>query len=276
MAIARRQRMAAIGDNCIDIYLAIDQQAVGGNAVNVAVHWARMGLASEYLGAVGTDEGGSMVRHTLDALGVSTHGLRARAGKTGVTQIAITDTGDRMLAYEDFGVSGSYEPSDDDLASLAGCAWAHGVTLPRFRSITRRLLAYEVRMSYDFSTRHETEGLAGLEVAFYSLDHPDEAAAIELAMAARAGGARIAVIMRGAFGSVGLDDTSLVVVPAQLIEPIDTCGAGDAYIASFTAAYARNQPLRGCMSVATDAAAATCMYVGAWRQPLRPAGVHIS
>lgn len=46
-------RFAAVGDNCIDRYLApVGDCLVGGNAVNVAVQLARLGRRASYFGTV--------------------------------------------------------------------------------------------------------------------------------------------------------------------------------------------------------------------------------
>ena len=55
----RSCRFAAIGDNCIDRYLPLNQAAVGGNAVNVAVQLALLGQDCGYFGAVGCVAGGT-------------------------------------------------------------------------------------------------------------------------------------------------------------------------------------------------------------------------
>ena len=46
-------KLIALGDNVIDAYRNTGEHFPGGNAVNVAVHAARLGAQAEYLGAFG-------------------------------------------------------------------------------------------------------------------------------------------------------------------------------------------------------------------------------
>jgi fructoselysine 6-kinase len=259
-------RFAAIGDNCIDVYAALDQGAFGGNALNVAVRWALLGTASEYLGAVGSDAAGARIREALTAQGVSTAHLHTVPEKTGITWLALNAHGERLIVEEHLGSSASYAPTDHDLAAIADCAWVHCVSLARFRDTIRRLAALRRPVSYDFSTRHETVDLTGIEIAFFSLDTPHDQAARSLAEAARAGGAPIAIVTRGQWGSLGLCDDGMFAVPAVPVTPLDTCGAGDAYIAAFTHAYTQHLGVHACMSAATEAGAAACAHHGGWPQ----------
>lgn len=62
-------RILGLGDNTVDTYVDAGVQYPGGNAVNVAVMTARMGAETGYLGCVGEDEGGALVRSALVAEG---------------------------------------------------------------------------------------------------------------------------------------------------------------------------------------------------------------
>jgi fructoselysine 6-kinase len=260
-----RPKLATIGDCCIDEYREIGTRAVGGNAVNVAVNWARAGLAGAYLGAVGPDADGRLVRERLAQAGVDVSRVVTLPGNTGVTGIDLVD-GERHFD-EDLGVAVDYRPSDADLDAIAGVALAHCATLTDFRAAVRGLTRRGVRVAYDFSTRHELDDLDGVEVAFYSWETEPDAGAYEVLRRAVAGGAATAVVTCGRHGSLGVADGEIQFVAAHEIEPVDSCGAGDSYIAAFLAAHLRGEPLRVCMEAGTAAAAATCLYVGAWPQP---------
>ena len=49
-------KLIALGDNCVDVYRNKGEVHPGGNAVNVAVHAARCGAESEYIGNLADDE----------------------------------------------------------------------------------------------------------------------------------------------------------------------------------------------------------------------------
>lgn len=257
----------SIGDCCIDVYTGEGVSAVGGNALNVAAAWAAAGIDSWYLGAVGDDPHGERVLETVKATGVNTSLVRRLPGATGVTEIELLPDGDRVLVAEDFGVSAGYRPSAAELAALPSIGWAHCATLgDGFRDVVATLGGL-APVSYDFSTRHELDDLAGLEVAFYSL-HGSAESARELGARAIAGGATVAVVTQGAAGSVAVHAGGVVQQPALTSSARDTCGAGDSYAAAFVRARVQGAELAECMRMATMAAAGTCGMLGAWPQPL--------
>lgn len=49
-------KLIALGDNCVDVYCNKNEVHPGGNAVNVAVHAARCGAQSEYIGNLADDD----------------------------------------------------------------------------------------------------------------------------------------------------------------------------------------------------------------------------
>ena len=110
--------VAGVGDNCIDRYLALGKSTVGGNAVNVAVHLARLGLGAAYFGAVGDDPDGRRVLAALGDNGVATGRVHVRRGLTAYTDIAFGEGGERIIAFEEFGVCAGYRPTDAEIAML--------------------------------------------------------------------------------------------------------------------------------------------------------------
>lgn len=260
------ERLVALGDNCVDHYRALGIRAAGGNAVNVAVNWARAGLRSAYMGAVGPDPDGELLRAEIAAQGVDVSHVRTMDGPTGLTLIDLTEDGERVLAHEDFGVTAQYRPDAADLDFAAGAAIAHGSTITDFRAAAAGLAARGVRVSYDFSTRHELHELSDLEVAFYSWEAAADDGAKVLLARALDGGARIAVVTCGRHGSLAGDGGEVVFVPAQRVPVVDTLGAGDSYIAAFLAALVEGRALIECAARGTEAAAECCQRFGGFPQ----------
>ena len=269
MALGLR-RVATIGDNCIDFYVPpIGLAGVGGQALNVAVYWRRLGLVSEYLGAVGDDEDGATVMRALQAAGVIADRVRVLPGNTGLTRFAISPEGEREIVYEDLGVCAGYAPSVEDLDHLTGTEYVHCAQLSDPRSPARYLSRRGVRVSYDFSVVTETEGLEAFDTVFYGIDSgPDESEAVGVATRAVAGGARLAVVTRGRFGSLAFDGGSVLRAEAVPVDPVDTCGAGDSFAATFLAARLDGAPLESCLRDASAAASQAVLHLGAWSQDL--------
>ena len=65
-------KVAAVGDNCVDVYEKEGKQYPGGNPVNVAVYLKRMGVDASYTGVVGTDECGKTMIEALNGKDVDT------------------------------------------------------------------------------------------------------------------------------------------------------------------------------------------------------------
>ncbi len=164
-------RFAAVGDNCVDRFQApINQSLIGGNAVNVAVQLARLGHSSFYFGAVGKDVDGERTTRALKDNGVETSCLQLRPGNTAYTNIEQTASGDRIIAYEDFGTCAGYRPSEEDIAVLKTMDHVHLGWLDDAGELRRRLSSEGVSLSQDISVNANPEnlGVAGLTVAFAS------------------------------------------------------------------------------------------------------------
>ena len=191
-------QLVAIGDNCLDVYLTKGFMTVGGNALNVAVHWHNSGRAARYLGAVGDDEAGRIVLAEIAAAGLPAADVEIRDGDTAVTLLA-DRLGDRTFLLEAFGVGEDFLPEPRHEASIAAADWVHLGTNAN-RDLVRRLAADGVRFSVDVSTAHDTLPLEGVALVFAS--GPDDAAmpVAPILSRLRAAGARQIVLTRGASG----------------------------------------------------------------------------
>jgi len=65
----KKIKIAAVGDNCIDLYVNTGEFYPGGNAVNVAVYVKRMNGDSSYTGVVGNDDYGKFMIASLNKKG---------------------------------------------------------------------------------------------------------------------------------------------------------------------------------------------------------------
>jgi len=254
-----------IGDNTIDRYLGADTHVlVGGNALNVGAQLALHGLPSAYAGAIADDDNGRLVRAALERSGLRADGLVVAPGRTAVTDIRVTDAGDRVFEREEFGVTADYSPDDAVVAAAAAAEWVHIGMLPEAAEAVRRLRAADprVRVSQDCAV---SRGYAGLDVAFGSVGE-DVDAGRALARSAREGGAALAVVTLGARGSLAWDGTRWWHQDAAPLSPVDTTGAGDSFIAGFISAYARGAQIGEALSRGAEWAAATCLHRGGWPQ----------
>ena len=75
-------KLIALGDNVIDYYHNTQECFPGGNAVNVAVHAARLGAQAEYLGSLGDDNMAHIVEKALQENGVDISHCPVLQGRT--------------------------------------------------------------------------------------------------------------------------------------------------------------------------------------------------
>jgi fructoselysine 6-kinase len=264
----KRLRIAAVGDNCIDKFLPpIGEALVGGNAVNVAVQLARLGHDASYFGAVGPDVDGQRTRRALIENGVGVSHLQERPGKTAHTDIEVLPSGERVFLFEDFGVCAGYRPSEADLAALNGMDHVHIGWLDDGGRLRRALAATGVSVSQDVSVNADpiNLGIEGLTIAFGSAGEDDEAveAMIDRFLSA---GVRVAVVTRGAKGSVAATSEARAEAGIRHVDVIDTTGAGDSFIAGFLSVYIGGGSLQAAVEAGRDRAALACSHVGGFPQ----------
>ncbi len=249
--------LVTVGDNCLDVYLTHDLLAVGGNALNVAVQWRRSGGTARYLGAVGDDREGVIVCEEVVAAGLAAEDLETRPGQTGVTLMS-HESGDRSFLLEDLGVGERYVPPQQRYDELVASDWIHLGTNSD-PALVQRLAEDRVRFSVDISTVHGAVPLRGVPLVFASgPDAPGEPVEPML-RALLAAGAHRAVVTCGARGAFFADATTTVHEPAAPVEVLDTCGAGDSFIAAFLASYCvGSDDAPAALRRAAAAAAETC------------------
>ncbi|CAH2399925.1 PfkB family carbohydrate kinase [Mesorhizobium ventifaucium] len=261
--------LVAVGDNCLDVYLMSGLLTVGGNALNVAAQWQRSGRPARYFGAVGEDAEGEMVLAELAAVGLSSNDVERRPGDTALTLLR-EEFGERNFLLECLGVGENYMPAPEHYAHIAAADWVHLGTNAN-KELVRLLVADKVPFSVDVSTAHLVLPLDGVPLVFASgpdtIDTPVE----PLLAAISAAGARQVVLTCGRRGSYFDDGASIVHAAATPIDVVDTCGAGDSFIATFLTGF-RCDRLSGAEALhrASVAAAETCTHIGGFPQQPRP------
>jgi fructoselysine 6-kinase len=266
--------IATVGDNCIDRYLPpIGRSAVGGNAVNVAVHLAQMGHRVGYFGAVGEDAPGLRIVRCLQAKGIDVGHLRVVAGQeTAYTDIGVDAAGDRIMLFEAFGACREYRPSPGECDLLRAMRHVHLGWLADGGALKRLLVAAGVGVSQDLSVNahgHPVDfGAAELSLAFASA--PSREAARAVIVRCLAEGAKAAVVTCGPLGSMASDGREIVEAEVRPVGVVDTLGAGDTFIAACLATRLLGGSLAACLEAGRAAAAATCTHLGGFPQTLEP------
>jgi len=274
------RRITVIGDNCVDRYTKPNEAIYpGGNAVNAAMHLSRLGHKVRYAGRVGDDADGEWLLRILNRVGVDTSLVETVPGKSGVTVIELVD-GERKFVEEIVGVQSPLTFSQyliDEIAyessfivTTAFTAYEGG---PRQHQpeLAKELWFLEqsgVPVAMDFSTNLDDSLMRELgpmlEAAFVSAPDTSDEDALELARSLQALGPRILILTRGSGGSIAVKGSEVYQRKAEAIQPVDTLGAGDSFLAGFVSTLAEYKPLETCLEQATRIATEVCMHFGSY------------
>lgn len=261
-------KIAAMGDNVVDCYLTRAEMYPGGNCLNVAIHVSRFGGQSAYLGAIGADEAGNLIHGALKAERVNVTRLRRLDGPTAYCLIGHSN-GERTFLDFDLGVS-MFTPAQGDLDFLSGYQAVH---IGQSSGLDSWVVAASSKalVSYDFSTRREPEHRRKVGrhcfLASVSGDGLSDAETQAVASDLLDLGSRWVLVTRGRAGAVLHNASHSFYVRAQLIDPVDTLGAGDTFIARTLFGLLKGETPADVLGHAAEAAALTCLHYGAVGYP---------
>jgi fructoselysine 6-kinase len=259
--------LLSVGDNVVDRYPQYGTFYPGGNAVNVAVHARRLGLASAYLGAIGTDRAGQALVDALHNERVDTSRTRIVDGSNAFAVVEVID-GNRVFRDGDLGVS-MFELSQSDLMAAASYDIVHTGECSGVEDQLNELARAGVRLSYDFSERpwsYVEQFAPRVDIATWSSPTGDVDDAIKAAERLRSLGPSIAAVTLGPAGAVLAQDI-VIHHPAPTGQILDTLGAGDAFISRLLAGVIQGEPMADVLASATAYATAACASFGAFGYP---------
>ncbi len=263
-------KLAAVGSNCVDYYGNLEGGKIypGGGPVNMAVYTVRMGGKASYIGPVGNDEYGELLRRAIADKGVDISHLSIRNGRTAVSQVSLID-GERVFGDYDEGVLADYMLSDEELAficthDVVACdLW--GKVESQFQELKRR----GIMTAFDCATRPDDEAaqtaMPDTDVLFFSSEGGDSAALRMQMREYHSRGPHLVVAMLGENGSLCYDGThfhSFGIIPCENL--VDSMGAGDSYIAGFLFGLVEGLSLEDCMRKGAANATETLGYFGSW------------
>lgn len=262
-------RLVTVGDNITDCYPDAGLMFPGGNCANVAVHAARAGAASAYIGVVGRDSRGEQLRKAMTTEGVDLSQMRTQSGRTGFATILHVD-GERTFGPYDRGVA-RFDLAPSDLEFVTGFDIAHSSYSARLEN-DLAAVAERVPLSFDFDAHTAdsyAEALIGYVThAFFSAAHLTETEAEDVLYWACSNGARTALATRGAGGALFHDGKKVTRQRAERAHVEDTLGAGDAFIGYALTGVMSGASPSNFLPRAARAAGAVCSVLGAFGHPV--------
>lgn len=272
----------------LDLHGGMPAQAPGGSACNVIAGCANLGVSAAFIGCIGDDDLGEFMRMTLAVQAVDAR-LVLRAGVPTGRVLAMV-TGDAQRTFRTcLGAAATLSAADVSPAAFSGTRFVVMEGYSCYDHALVRAIASAAReagsaLVLDFAA-HEVvranralfaellaAGLVGGAVL-----NQDEAAAWsggdpEAAFAEIAPLAGFTALKLGAAGAMLARGIERIRVPGTPAKPIDTNGAGDAWLAGLLAGFVRGVPLTVAGELASRAGAAAVEVVGAqvprprWRE----------
>jgi ribokinase len=264
-----------------DTVLAPGYVAVpGGKGANQAVAAARDGARVRMVGRVGRDAFARLALDSLEGAGVDTAGVAQADAPTGCAAIGVDRAGENQIIVASGANAQVGDDQVDDAAlgpettlvlQMEVAANANAALIRRARRKHARIvlnlapfsgLPDDALRAVDVVAVNGGEAArlaASLGIADGEVDGDDVALAASLA--ARLG---VAVVLTcGGRGAVAASRDGVWTVDALPIAPVDTTGAGDAFVGVLAAALDRGQALEDALHRASVAAGLACLTLGA-------------
>jgi ribokinase len=286
MTEGHRPRIAVVGSNMVDLITYVDRMPIkgetveapsfamghGGKGANQAVAAARLGASVVMVTAVGDDMFADATIRNLEAVGIDTSHVRRVKGKpSGVAPIMVEPNGENSILIVK-GANADLSPADIDRAAedlktcdlillqlevpletvYAAIAFGkrHGVkTVLNPAPATAALDVDRIR-DVTFFIPNETELaiLTGMPVD----DESSVAAAARSLIDKGFGTVIVTLGSRGALLTTPAEVRRIDPVP---VTPVDTTGAGDAFVGSFARFFTGGAPLEAALKQAARYAA---------------------
>jgi sugar/nucleoside kinase (ribokinase family) len=244
--------------------------AAGGQIASMLAACSGLGLRAGYLGPLGNDDNGRLIRAELERRGVDLAHVVVRDAPARFAIILVDEsTGERtVLWHRDAGLDiaeGEIDPAVltarvlhvDDVDEQAAIRTARAATA---RGVT-------VTSDLDRVTDHTAQLVASVSIPIFAEHVPptltgerDPERALRKLRSKHRG---LLCVTLGTAGSMALDGDRVVHVPAFKVHAVDTTGAGDVFRAGFVYALLAGMSTLDVLKFANAAAAVSCTRLGA-------------
>lgn len=257
-------QILTVGDNVVDCYPDLGVMFPGGNAVNVAVHARRCGVPAGYLGVVGADAAGELVRRSLQDEDVDSTLLLTEPGPNAYAVVRVVD-GNRVFESGEIGVS-RIPLGERDYAAMGRADLVHTGECSMVEDDLSHIADAAAVLSFDFSERPWDYVRAYARYADVAVVSAKEGAEDPAGLAARVAalGPRTVAVTQGSHGATLLVENQILRAPAGHGPVVDTLGAGDAFIARLLVGIVRGERPEDVLPAATSYATGTCATHGAF------------
>jgi len=258
------------------------QPRVGGSAANTARALGILGVPVRVAASLGNDEAADVIRHELERCHVDDSFILAAGQPTPQTIVLVRSNGDRHFLHHKGCSETAFHTGLQFTPGLtAGIRHLHLASLfvvsnlrNQAASILRGARAAGLTTSLDTCWDPQGEWMPVLSGCLPELDvlfmNEDEAAQIcagnslpETARQILASGPSLLVIKQGSKGCRIFTQAAETICPPYDVQPRDTTGAGDCFVAGFLAAYLEGAPPERAGLMGNAAGALSVQQIGA-------------
>jgi 2-dehydro-3-deoxygluconokinase len=262
---------------------------IGGAESNVAIALSRLGTPATWVGRVGADPLGERILRELRAEGVDARAVVDPAAPTGLmVKESRTPTSTRVLYYRAASAGSRVSPEDIAAADIpsAGLLHVSGITPALSESAAAAVdvaidVAVAAGIPVSFDVNHRASLWAGRDasavyrriaarstIVFAGDDEArllvEGATPAMLARNIAELGPSQVIIKLGPDGCLALIDGVEHERGAIRITPVDTVGAGDAFVAGYLAELLAGLPVAERLTTAVKTGAFACLNTGDW------------
>lgn len=228
----------------------------GGKGANQACAAAALGARVQFIGSLGDDGNGEVLRSSFSRHGVGTSFVGRSQLPTGTALIAVEDSGENMIVVA---------PGANSQISLAGISWDGFDVVVAQMEISPETVLEAARSAKKFIlnaapiSEISDELLNECDVVIVN---ETEAESINLNRVP------FSVVTYGKHGAACFEmGTEIVRAAAPRVEAIDTVGAGDTFVAAYALRYALGESPSECLHYAVVAGALATLSPGAQEAP---------
>jgi sugar/nucleoside kinase (ribokinase family) len=252
-------------------------RSAGGAASNTTVGCAHLGIRSAFIGCIGRDEFGAFYYQALVDQHCEPRLIEHPTAPTGRVLAMVTPDAQRTMRTC-LGAAASLDPAAirADLFRGAKVVMLEGYTLFNHdltRAIAKAAKEAGCLLALDFASvevvRFNRDVIAELlngqvDIVFANEDEATAwlPAGPEAALEDLAGRVSIAAVKLGKNGALIARGAERIKVAAEMVEAIDTTGAGDCWAAGFLAGWLRGLPLAQCGRLGALSGAAVVQVMG--------------
>jgi len=256
----KQEKVLAIGDNCVDIYLKEKTFYATGNAVDFAINLKKQDIDVSLITVFSNDIFGEFIKKTLQENGVDISNSYNKDEPTAMAKMKLINN-DRF--HESF-----YENVLADFklpGSISKIIENSSIIYSEKRSKIYRYLDSIYNQNkiwiHDFSKRLDDELndkiLPYMNYSFFSYEKKDERIKEFLKITQSKTKNGVVIAMLGEDGSLAYDGNSFTYEKAKTSHIVNTVGAGDSYISGFISGIYNDRSLQECMEIGTNIASET-------------------